>query len=132
MNKDQIGRNLLDVIKRYSSFPGLFKSNIESKHTSVLKQLENGDLTDPEELNVYFNVAKDEEEGPKVITIRGINQLESLDYHIQACAFDLLFHHYSYLKNSTSMLRKCYKCLTASKKLYIVLLWNVCTVGIQK
>ena len=77
-----IKKNLEDVIERYSSFTKLFKKDMSTKHSSILKQLAEGYLTDPNEVSVYFDISN-EDGKPKYITIRGTSQLECLHYHIQ-------------------------------------------------
>lgn len=82
IDKERIRSNLEDVMTRFSGFKDLFKNDMMKKHESVLNQLDAGYLTDPEDINVYFDVSHDGEM-PKFITIRGTSQLESLHYHIQ-------------------------------------------------
>lgn len=82
VNKVMIKELLESVFQRYSSFKGLFKRNMHRKHASILKQLEDDLLTDPEEDCVYFDVSQDSNT-QKFITLRGTSQLESLHYHIQ-------------------------------------------------
>ena len=77
-----IKNDLHRVYQRYSSFEGLFKSRMKATHNSVIAQLAAGYLSDPEDVNVYFNISNDVEK-PKYITVRGTSQLESLHYHIQ-------------------------------------------------
>jgi hypothetical protein len=82
INKERIKSNLEAGVTKYSGFKDFFKTDMMKKHESVLNQLDAGYLTDPEDINVYFDVSHDGEM-PKFITIRGTSQLESLHYHIQ-------------------------------------------------
>ncbi|EQC25220.1 hypothetical protein SDRG_16917 [Saprolegnia diclina VS20] len=77
-----IAERLEAAVQQYRG-KDLFKSGFEKLHLAILKQLEQGKLTDPPNETMHANINPDGD--PHYVTFRSSSQLESLHKFLQAC-----------------------------------------------
>ena len=80
-DRKAIKKALKEIYSRYMTTTGMYKKSMAAVHESVLKQLENGWLTDPEGVNMHINIGT--EDDPVYATIRSTSQLESFHHYLQ-------------------------------------------------